>query len=51
MVKNPAETKGKGVLKHVKMAKNYSEHGIEMKPTFSKHPTKSAKKMTKGNTT
>ena len=48
MVQNHAENQGKDILKHGKMAKNYSKHGIEMKPTFSKHKTKSAKKMAKG---
>jgi hypothetical protein len=48
MVQNHAENQGKGILKHGKMAKNYSKHGIEMKHTFSKHKTKSAKKMAKG---
>ena len=48
MVQNHAENQGQDILKHGKMAKNYSKHGIEMKPTFSKHKTKSAKKMAKG---
>ena len=48
MVKNHAETKGQGISKHGKMTKNYSEHGIELKPTFSNQRTKSAKKMAKG---
>ena len=48
MVNNHAKTKGKGISKHGKMAKNYSEHGIELKPTFSNQRTKSAKKMAKG---